>query len=133
MYCDCVLGRKKSALSDGPLATTLAGLVDQAVWTPASALVMKSCQVGAAPEIPDETPSKAPQGAPAGAPLHEGYGLPTQTAVSSSGVQPTVRLSTKFSPVPVLALTRRSLSVSSPCGPNSAALLASLLVISFMM
>ena len=59
--------------------------------------------------------------------------LPTQTAVRRFGVQPTVRLSTKKSDVPVLALTRRGFRVRNPLRPNSLMRLLSLLVISSMM
>ncbi len=64
---------------------------------------------------------------------HDPYGLPTHTAVTMSGVQPIVQLSLKYSAVPVLALTRRSGSVSGPLAPKSITRLASLLVISSMM
>ncbi len=60
-------------------------------------------------------------------------GLPTQTVLTRSGVQPTVQLSRKNSAVPVLALTRRSGRVRSPWAPKSITRLASLLVISLMM
>ena len=71
-----------------------AGIAGQRSVTPVSACAITWCQMGAAPVMP-VVPCIA-----------ESSAFPTQVAVASCGVQPTVKLSLKFSLVPVLAATR---------------------------